>query len=127
MKKSTLEKKVDLLLDAVAKFADAAHRHNEAFRDAISNLADVMHAKDDHLASMVGKLLALYTDHNKVVEETVDAIAEDVETFDKNLHTMNANAEQRFNAMHLEHDLIIDMLSRIHGIDGGPNEKKSSK
>jgi hypothetical protein len=36
---------------------------------------------------------------------------------------MNANAEQRFNAMHLEHDLIIDMLSRIHGIDDKPKGK----
>jgi hypothetical protein len=86
-----------------------------------------MHAKDDQLASMVAKLLTLYTDHNKVVEETVDAIAEDVQTFDRNLQTMNTNGEQRFNAMHLEHDLILDMLSRIHGIDGTDNDKKSNK
>ena len=125
--KLTAEQKIDLLIETFAKFIDASHRHNDAFRDAIGNLAEVMHAEDERLTSTVSKLLVLYTSHAKTVEGIVDAIADDVKSFDDNLHTMNANVEQRFNAMHLEHDLIIDMVSRLRGTDNDGTQQKSSK
>jgi ABC-type transporter Mla subunit MlaD len=125
--KLTMEQKVDLLIETFAKFIDAAHRHNDAFRDAISNLADVVHANDEQLTATVSKLVTIYISHAKTVEEIVDAIADDVKAFDDNLHTMNTNAEQRFNAMHLEHNLIIDMVSRLHGAGDDSKRQKSGK
>jgi hypothetical protein len=40
---------------------------------------------------------------------------------------MNVNAEQRFDAMHLEHDLIIDMVSRLRGADDDGKQHKQQK
>lgn len=77
---------------------------------------------DTLLAFLRDSHLAL-AHHQEILEKSFDALVDEVRTLDRNLETFYKNAEQRFDAMHLEHDLIIDMLARIHGIDGRQGKK----